>query len=116
MPSASVCNRYRSVPQYTKSGVFSWAPPPRKNRRNSSPRLPNERARKNFDRNDRLLKQTDRAPRVTVNNVRARLGRHVTKPVSVDLAASVTVVVVHLHVKFGPAYSRESQLKRVKRR
>lgn len=40
MPSDSVCNRYRSVPQYTKSGVFNWAPPPRKNLRNSSLRLP----------------------------------------------------------------------------
>lgn len=50
---------------------------------------------------------TDRPPRVAINRMRSRRGRHVTKSVAVDLAASVTVVVIHLDVKLGPALSRE---------
>lgn len=58
--------------------------------------------------NTNYLSLTDWSPSVTINCVRSRRGRHVTKPVTVYLATAVTVVVVHLHVKLGPTCEREN--------
>lgn len=51
---------------------------------------------------------TDWSPSVTIDCVRSRRSWQVTKPVTVDLATAVTVVVVHLHVKLGPTCEREN--------
>lgn len=58
-----------------------------------------------------IVIHTDRSPSMTVHGMCSRSSRHVTKSVTVNLAASVIVVVVHLYMKLGPACAWKNNVK-----